>query len=96
MNPTALPVRSRMSRWVCSFAALGTAIAVLPTSIASAQEETAFLEEIVVVSQKREQTLQSLPVAVSVVSKQQLDESQAEVSAATGDEIAGHRSIPWS
>ncbi len=65
-----------MSRWLCSFAALGTAIAVLPVSVANAQEETAFLEEIVVVSQKREQTLQSLPVAVSVVSKQQMDESQ--------------------
>ncbi len=76
MNPTALPIRSRVSRWACSFAALGTALAVLPASVATAQEETAFLEEIVVVSQKREQTLQSLPVAVSVVSKQQLDESQ--------------------
>jgi outer membrane receptor protein involved in Fe transport len=61
---------------VFSLAAAGTVITVLPTTAANAQEEEAFLEEIVVVSQKREQTLQSLPVAVSVVSRQQMDEAQ--------------------
>ena len=56
----------------CATFTLGLAV---PASAQDSGDE-AFLEEIVVVSQKREQTLQSLPVAVSVVSKQQMDESQ--------------------
>lgn len=60
-----------MIGFACATATLGLAVPAM------AQEGgEAFLEEIVVVSQKREQTLQSLPVAVSVVSKQQMDESQ--------------------
>ena len=58
-----------MFGFVCAFAAVST-------PVAHAQEGSAVLEEIVVISQKREQTLQSLPVAVSVVTRQQMDESQ--------------------
>ncbi len=64
-----------MIRFACSSLTLAGCAAVL-SAPAAAQESEAFLEEIVVVSQKREQTLQSLPVAVSVVSKQQMDEAQ--------------------
>ena len=71
MNRSSSPIRSRMTCVLCS---LAVAAGFAPAAFA--QEETAFIEEIVVVSQKREQTLQSLPVAVSVVSKQQLDEAQ--------------------
>ena len=61
-----------MTGLLCAVASLGTAFTA---PLAHAQDD-AILEEIVVVSQKREQTLQSLPVAVSVVSRQQMDESQ--------------------
>ena len=71
MNRSSSPIRSRMTCVLCS---LAVAAGFAPAAFA--QENTAFIEEIVVVSQKREQTLQSLPVAVSVVSKQQLDEAQ--------------------
>ncbi len=52
------------------------AVVASPLVYAQQEQPSAVLEEIVVVSQKREQTLQSLPVAVSVVSRQQLDEAQ--------------------
>ena len=74
MTLLAPSIRRRMTRFTCAVAATGVAIAVAP--VAKAQEEPVFLEEIVVVAQKREQTLQSLPVAVSVVSKETLDEAQ--------------------
>jgi iron complex outermembrane receptor protein len=75
MNSSTSSIRSRMIRFACSSLTLAGCAAVLGAP-AAAQESEAFLEEIVVVSQKREQTLQSLPVAVSVVSKQQMDEAQ--------------------
>ena len=75
MNRTPLFARNRTAR----FAGPATLLCLVLTSgvatTATAQEE-AVLEEIVVVSQKREQTLQSLPVAVSVVSQSALDEAQ--------------------
>jgi len=45
---------------------LGLAAALLAMPVV-AQQETAFLEEIVVTSTKRQSTLQEIPVAVSVV-----------------------------
>ncbi|MEO1245108.1 MAG: TonB-dependent receptor [Pseudomonadota bacterium] len=75
MNRNASIIRKRMSRFAGSTAALGLTLASAYATTAFAQGE-AVLEEIVVVSQKREQTLQSLPVAVSVVSQSALDEAQ--------------------
>ena len=61
--------------WAC---VLGGSVFVIIGGIGTIEGPiiVVIIEEIVVVSQKREQTLQSLPVAVSVVSKQQLDEAQ--------------------
>ncbi|MDJ0938260.1 MAG: TonB-dependent receptor [Woeseiaceae bacterium] len=67
-------IRARMNRFLCALGAIAAALSV--SSTANAQEENVVLEEIIVVSQKREQTLQSLPVAVSVVSSATLDEAQ--------------------
>ncbi len=54
---------------------LGIAAALLVTP-AFAQQETAMLEEITITASKREQTLQEIPVAVSVISTADLQESQ--------------------
>jgi outer membrane receptor protein involved in Fe transport len=43
-----------------------------------AQEDTAAFEEVVVFATKREQTLQEVPVAVSVVSADVLNEAQVQ------------------
>ena len=75
MNPTPLFVRKRTTLFAGSTALLCLILTSGIATKAVAQEE-AVLEEIVVVSQKREQTLQSLPVAVSVVSQSALDEAQ--------------------
>ncbi len=75
MIRTPLPIRSGMHRLACSAASLAALSVAGLTTTAVAQEE-ALLEEIIVVSQKREQTLQSLPVAVSVVSQTAMDEAQ--------------------
>ena len=63
---------------------LATALA-----LASTARGADTLEEIVVTAQKREQTLQSLPVAVSVVSKQQLDEALELVPGVVADLVDG-------
>lgn len=75
MTRTSLLIRSRMHSLACSAVTLVVLAVASMTTSAMAQEE-AFLEEIIVVSQKREQTLQSLPVAVSVVSQTAMDEAQ--------------------
>jgi len=75
MNRTPLFVRNWTARFAGSAALLCLVLTSGIATTAMAQDE-AVLEEIVVVSQKREQTLQSLPVAVSVVSQSALDEAQ--------------------
>ena len=55
---------------------LGLVAATLVTPVVAQQEETAFLEEIVVTSTKRQSTLQEIPVAVSVVQADELKQSQ--------------------
>ena len=76
MNPTPLFARNRTARFAGSTALLCLVLTSGIATTAVAQDDEAVLEEIVVVSQKREQTLQSLPVAVSVVSQSALDEAQ--------------------
>ncbi len=75
MNRTPLFVRKRTARFAGSATLLCLVLTSGIATTAMAQDD-AVLEEIVVVSQKREQTLQSLPVAVSVVSQSALDEAQ--------------------
>ena len=67
-------VRRRMNTILCSIGAAAAALSF--TATAQAQDDDVALEEIIVVSQKREQTLQSLPVSVSVVSSQVMNEAQ--------------------
>jgi len=67
-------IRRPLLRLGCSVGAAAAAISL--SSPLHAQGEDVVLEEIIVVSQKREQTLQSLPVAVSVVSSQTMNEAQ--------------------
>ncbi len=55
---------------------LGLVAATLVTPVVAQQEETTFLEEIVVTSTKRQSTLQEIPVAVSVVQADELKQSQ--------------------
>jgi len=54
---------------------LGLVAATLVTPVV-AQDETAFIEEIVVTSTKRQSTLQEIPVAVSVVQADDIKQSQ--------------------
>ena len=56
-------------------AVLGFVVAALVTPVV-AQEDIAILEEITVTATKRQQTLQEIPVAVSVVQAEELKESQ--------------------
>ena len=55
---------------------LGLVAATLVTPVVAQQQETTFLEEIVVTSTKRQSTLQEIPVAVSVVQAEELKQSQ--------------------
>ena len=55
---------------------LGFVAATLVTPAVAQQEAPTFLEEIVVTSTKRESTLQEIPVAVSVIQAQELQETQ--------------------
>ena len=55
---------------------LGLVAATLVTPVVAQQQETTFLEEIVVTSTKRQSTLQEIPVAVSVVQADELKQSQ--------------------
>jgi outer membrane receptor protein involved in Fe transport len=71
-----------------SYSALAFALAAAATSPAWAQttEEKPALDTVVVVAQKREQTAQDVPVALSVLSAAALDRAQIE-DATDGDNI---------
>ncbi|MCI0516297.1 MAG: TonB-dependent receptor plug domain-containing protein, partial [Woeseiaceae bacterium] len=56
-----------------ALAVIGLALVAPP---ALAQDEPVVIEEIIVMAQKREQTLQEVPVAVSVIDAQTLQQSQ--------------------
>jgi outer membrane receptor protein involved in Fe transport len=55
---------------------LGILVAALVTPVVAQNNEATFLEEIVVTSTKRESTLQQVPVAVSVIPLEDLQQSQ--------------------
>jgi len=55
---------------------LGLVAATLVTPVVAQQEESAFIEEIIVTSAKRQSTLQEIPIAVSVVQADELKQSQ--------------------
>jgi outer membrane receptor protein involved in Fe transport len=47
----------------------------LPATVAIAQDQGAFIEEIIVTAQKREQSLQDVPISVSVVTGDKIVEA---------------------
>jgi outer membrane receptor protein involved in Fe transport len=57
-------------RWAIALIAISVSLPAL------AQDDTAILEEIVVMAAKREQTLQEVPIAVSVISADVMNEAQ--------------------
>ena len=54
----------------------GLVAAALTAPVFAQQEDTTFIEEIVVTSSKRESTLQEIPIAVSVVQADDIRQSQ--------------------
>ena len=58
---------------------VSVSIVCLPVISAYAQDDTGVLEEIIVTAQKRQQSLQDVPISVSVLSGAKLEEANIEL-----------------
>ncbi len=63
----------RAFKWAASCAVIASCVSAAPAAFA--QDESTQVEEIIVTAQKREQSLQDVPIVVSVVSGQQLQDA---------------------